>query len=155
MKESTKLTLRVPPPLVTLIFSGIMFLFDYFYPLYIYITIQNWLIASLLIISSFLLLPAVTQFYKRQTTVNPLKPEKAKVLVVDGIYRYSRNPMYLGMACILLAWGVFLGNPFNLITFFIFIFYMNYFQISREEEALEKIFGDDFKGYMRSVRRWV
>jgi len=63
--------------------------------------------------------------------------------------------MYLGMALILLAWGVYLANPLNLFIFFGFIAYMNRFQILLEEIALEKVFGDDFIVYKQSVRRWI
>ena len=156
MKESSEVKLKIPPPIVTLVFGVLMFFLDELYSFdVVSIVIRNGVIAVLLFVASFLLFPAVAQFYKNKTTVNPFKPEKTKVLVVEGVYRYSRNPMYLGMALVLLAWGVFLSNPVNVITFFGFIFYMNYFQIKPEEYALDNIFGDSFQKYRLRVRRWI
>lgn len=155
MKDSTKINLKIPPPVVTLAFSGLMYVLDWFYTFKISSASLIWLIVLLLSIASFLLLPAVAQFYKNKTTVNPLKPETSKVLVTEGVYYYSRNPMYLGMALVLLAWGVFLANPINIILFIGFIVYMNELQIKLEEEALDAIFGDEFKKYKHNVRRWI
>lgn len=113
-----------------------------------------WVI-GLFAISCFLLLPAVLEFYKHKTTVNPLKPQAASALVIKGVYKYSRNPMYLGMACLLAAWCVWLGNPINIVCLIGFIFYMNRFQILPEEKALEELFGEDFNQYKSQVRRWI
>jgi len=155
MKDSTKINLKIPQPIVTPVLSGLMYVLDWFYGFKISSSSLNWLIVFLLSIACFLLFPAVAQFYKNKTTVNPLKPETSKVLVTGGVYYYSRNPMYLGMALVLLAWGVFLGNPFNIILFISFIVYMNELQIKLEEKALATIFGDEFKKYKNNVRRWI
>ncbi|MFT6906277.1 MAG: protein-S-isoprenylcysteine O-methyltransferase Ste14 [Oleiphilaceae bacterium] len=155
MKESSILTIKIPPPIVTLIFSGLMYLLSAVNDFQVAGFNKAWLIIILLVIAIFLLFPAVVQFYRSKTTVNPLKPETSSVLVKTGIYYYSRNPMYLGMAFFLLAWLVFLGNPFNIIIFIGFILFMNRFQIKFEEQALEKLFGDDFRQYIQKVRRWI
>tara|TARA_R110002167_G_scaffold180956_25_gene381213 strand:+ start:1413 stop:1883 length:471 start_codon:yes stop_codon:yes gene_type:complete len=156
MKESSRIKLKVPPPIVTFIFGVLMFCLDALYSVELEISVaRSGLIATSLIVALFLLFPALIQFYKNKTTVNPFKPEKTNTLVVEGVYRYSRNPMYLGMALVLLAWGIFLSNPFNLILFFSFILYMNYFQIKPEEYALEHLFGEDFTRYKLNVRRWL
>lgn len=155
MEKPAKIKLKVPPPLVTLIFGVLMYYLDALYSIEVVSVVRNVFIAIVLIAASFLLFPAVVQFYKNKTTVNPFTPEKTNVLVVEGVYRYSRNPMYLGMALVLLAWGVFLSNPLNLITFCCFIAYMNYFQIKPEENALEHLFGKDFQSYKMKVRRWL
>ena len=97
----------------------------------------------------------VAAFRRARTTVNPLKPGSASALVDDGIYRLTRNPMYLGFALALLGWGIFLGNPLSIAMLFIFIGYMNRFQIAPEERALESLFGDAFKSYRTTVRRWL
>ena len=155
MEKTSKIKLKVPPPIVTLIFGVLMFCLDMLYSIEVISVVGNGFIAIVLIAASFLLFPAVVQFYRNKTTVNPFKPENTKVLVVGGVYQYSRTPMYLGMALVLLAWGVFLSNPLNIITFFCFIFYMNYFQIKPEENALEHIFGESFQSYKTKVRRWL
>jgi len=97
----------------------------------------------------------VVSFRRARTTVNPLTLGSASTLVVSGIYRYSRNPMYLGFALMLLAWGVFLSNLLALLVVPAFIMYMTRYQIEPEEEALEALFGQEYLAYKRAVRRWL
>jgi protein-S-isoprenylcysteine O-methyltransferase Ste14 len=89
------------------------------------------------------------------TTLNPIKPETATALVTSGIYRYTRNPMYLGMAVWLLAWSAWLGTPAGLVGAPLFVLYMNRFQIGPEERALRTLFGNEFDAYRARVRRWL
>ncbi len=97
----------------------------------------------------------VVSFRRARTTVNPLRPEAATSLVASGIYRYTRNPMYLGMLLVLVGWIVFLARPWALVVLPAFVAYMNRFQIGPEERALEGIFGGEFEAYRRAVRRWL
>jgi len=98
----------------------------------------------------------VVAFRRLQTTVNPTKPETASTLVVDGIYRRTRNPMYLGVLFCQVAVGIYLANVAALVIVpIVFVVYMNQFQIKPEEQALALIFGEDFKHYMAEVRRWL
>ncbi len=94
-------------------------------------------------------------FIKSKTTVNPMRPEDSSALVVKGIYRISRNPMYLGFVVILLAWGVFLGSALAFLMLPIFVWYIRTFQILPEEKALEDNFGENYKVYKSKVRRWI
>lgn len=94
-------------------------------------------------------------FRKAGTTVNPLRPEQASALVITGIYRFSRNPMYLGFAMGLVAWVVYLSAWAGLLAIGAFVAYMNRFQIEPEERALESRFGQAFVDYKRRVRRWL
>lgn len=155
MKQTSSIKIKIPPPIVTLVFAFLMFLIAYSVKLNVPIFGKAILLSFGGLVSALLLLPALIQFYRSKTTVNPLKPETAKFLVVSGVYKYSRNPMYLGMATLLLTWGLYLGNPLNLILFFAYILYMNRFQIMYEEVALQKIFGEDFSNYKNKVRRWI
>lgn len=155
MKKNSKLKLKIPPPVVTLVFSGLMYLVNTFSSFGQGFFLQSFLVLALLIVSCVLLLPAAIEFYKKKTTVNPFKPEKTSVLVVEGVYKYSRNPMYLGMACLLAAWALWLGNPFNSLVFVAYIVYMNKFQIIVEELALHNLFGDEYVQYKNKVRRWI
>jgi protein-S-isoprenylcysteine O-methyltransferase Ste14 len=100
-------------------------------------------------------LAGVASFRRARTTVNPMRPDAAASLVRSGIYRFTRNPMYLGMALVLLAWGVWLANALSLALVASFVLYMNRFQIAPEERALAGLFGPDFEQYRRSVRRWI
>lgn len=100
-------------------------------------------------------LAGLFQFLRARTTINPLRPQNASALVTGGIYRWTRNPMYLGMATLLLAWGVWLANAGALAVISLFVAYLNRFQIAPEEGALQDRFGDEFAAYRARVRRWL
>ena len=100
-------------------------------------------------------LAGVVEFRRAQTTVNPLKPETSSRLVTSGIYRHTRNPMYLGMAVVLLAWAAWLGSAWSLPGIAMFAAYLTRFQILPEEAALQRIFGKEFAEYRERVRRWL
>ena len=97
----------------------------------------------------------VWSFHKARTTVNPWRPQATSALVVSGIYRWTRNPMYLGLALALAGWGLYLANFYALLLAFTFVPYMNRFQIRPEENALQQTFGDTFREYCGQVRRWL
>lgn len=94
-------------------------------------------------------------FRTAMTTVNPMRPGAAAVLVTSGVYRLSRNPMYVGLLLTLGGWAVFLAHTLAFLFLPAFIAYMNRFQISPEEEALSSKFGKEFAAYQQSVRRWL
>lgn len=100
-------------------------------------------------------LVSVVAFIRARTTVNPLAPDKANKLVVSGLYRFSRNPMYLGMLLILLGWGLWLGQSLALPLLAVFVIAIEALQIRPEEAALEQKFGDDYRAYKKRVRRWI
>jgi protein-S-isoprenylcysteine O-methyltransferase Ste14 len=100
-------------------------------------------------------LAGVGSFRRAKTTVNPMKPDAASSLVVSGIYRYTRNPMYLGFLLILLGWAAFLANLLALLLLPAYVLYMNRFQISPEERALASLFPQDYAEYRGRVRRWL
>lgn len=147
--------LKIPPALVTLVFAGCMYLLDRFLPVGEFDFFgREWLIWVLGFTAVGITLTALLQFLKARTTVNPTKPAKTGVLVTKGVYAYTRNPMYLAMLLLLLAWGLWLGNAFNTLLAALFVAYMNRFQIRPEEEALNLLFGKDYKAYCMEVRRW-
>jgi protein-S-isoprenylcysteine O-methyltransferase Ste14 len=94
-------------------------------------------------------------FKRAKTSFNPLHPELASSLVTSGVYRVTRNPMYVGMLLGLLAWAVGLASPVSLAGPVAFIIYINRFQIAPEEKALAAQFGREFEAYKSSVRRWL
>jgi protein-S-isoprenylcysteine O-methyltransferase Ste14 len=98
---------------------------------------------------------ALGYFIRARTTINPLAPDKASSLVTGGIYRITRNPMYLGMAALLLAWAIYLANLAALAVLPLFVAYIDRFQIAPEERALRARFGEDFERYCLRVRRWL
>jgi protein-S-isoprenylcysteine O-methyltransferase Ste14 len=100
-------------------------------------------------------LAGVLQFRRARTTVNPLQPSAASALVIGGVYRRTRNPMYLGMALVLVGWAIYLSSLAALAVLPVFVAYLNRFQIGPEERALQARFGDDFARYREAVRRWL
>ena len=94
-------------------------------------------------------------FRRAKTTVNPMRPEKASSLVTSGIYRFTRNPMYLGLLLIVIAWAVFLSSPWALAGPVAFVLYVGRFQITPEERALSTKFGAEYSSYKSQVRRWL
>jgi len=97
----------------------------------------------------------IVSFSHARTTVNPMKPDSASSLVVSGVYRWTRNPMYLGFLLVLLGWAIFLSNALAFLFLPAFILYMDRFQIEPEERALHALFGPTFAAYRSRVRRWV
>ena len=100
-------------------------------------------------------LAAAALFFRRRTTVNPLKPDTATHLVVGGLNRVSRNPMYVGQALLLAAWALWLAHALAPLGAVAFVLYITRFQILPEERALAARFGDDWRAYRARVRRWL
>jgi protein-S-isoprenylcysteine O-methyltransferase Ste14 len=97
----------------------------------------------------------VVEFRRAKTTVDPINPGAASSLVRTGIYRRTRNPMYVGFLLILAAWAIATGNFGSFLVLPAFVFYLNRFQIKPEERALTSVFGDDFKSYCAEAPRWI
>lgn len=147
--------LKIPPPFVTLAFTGLMYLLAKFLPFgYFDFFGRRFLIIGLLSAAICLLAMALLQFWLKKTTHNPMSPQKASFLVINGVYRFTRNPMYLALLLLLLAWGLWLGNAFNTLLAAGFVGYMNRFQIGPEEKALALLFDKEYQKYFLKVRRW-
>jgi len=147
--------LKIPPVIVLIVFGALMYLLSIFLPVgYFEFFGRSYLMYALLVGAITIGLISLVQFFKSKTTVDPTVPEKATSLVTSGVYKISRNPMYLGMLLILLAWGLWLGNAFNVLLASGFVLYMNKFQIVPEEEVLSKMFGVAYKQYCVLTRRW-
>ncbi len=97
----------------------------------------------------------ILSFRRAHTTVNPTTPEAASSLVVSGIYRVTRNPMYVGLSLVLIAWAVFLSSAWALLGPVAFVLYITRIQIAPEERALSKLFGTEYASYTARVRRWL
>ena len=94
-------------------------------------------------------------FLRAKTTINPMKPGRTATLVEGGVYRVTRNPMYVGMLLLLVAWAVYLASPWALSGPLLFFAWIDRFQIAPEERVLERKFGPAFDAYRRRVRRWL
>ncbi len=143
---------RIPPPLVAIISGVLMWLaVRPIAPL----SGRLWLALLVVLAGAAVCLAGVASFRRARTTVNPLKPESASALVISGIYRHTRNPMYLGFAIILLGWCVLLGSAWAVLGVAGFVLYIGRFQIRPEERALRELFGAEFDAFCSRVRRWV
>lgn len=145
---------KIPPPIVTLAFGLTIYFSRNIFP-----DINNiiFYILSLffIILGPFILISAVRSFKAEQTTINPININNASSLVISGVFKYSRNPMYLGMVFILLALSLRFNIVGGILFTFIFIMYITKFQIIPEEAAMKSIFGEDFNKYKNKTRRWI
>ena len=134
-----------------------MFALSWLFPQFVINIPKNIVVSIILtVIGASICIWGVASFRIAQTTVNPNKPEQASSLVIKGVYRISRNPMYLGFLFFIIAWGIFLSHWLSLLLLpTIFVVYINRFQIPLEEEALYIKFGNEFVSYKKLVRKWL
>ena len=150
------LELKIIPPLVTFIIGVLMWLVAKFTPSFSVPENYKLILALIIVIDGVVLLLIGAYFIKKaKTTINPMRPDKSSALVTNGLYRFSRNPIYLADLVILIGWGVFLANIFSLSMIILFVLYMNRFQIIPEERFLEEKFGKDYLDYKAKARRWI
>lgn len=148
--------LKIPPAVQVLFFALLMWLQKRFIGgTHFEFTYQKEISWGIFLIGIFIGLSAVYSFKKAKTSTNPLNPEKASSLVVKGLYNYTRNPMYVAMLFVLLAFFLRLGNVVNLVIIALYVWYITEFQIKPEEKALTTIFGNDYVQYKSRVRRWI
>jgi protein-S-isoprenylcysteine O-methyltransferase Ste14 len=107
------------------------------------------------IIGASLAILGVYEFRQAKTTINPVCPGNASRVVTSGVYRLSRNPMYLGISLLLLALAAHQSHALSFAWVGGFVTYLNRFQIGPEERVLESMFGDEYRAYTRAVRRWI
>ena len=141
---------KIPPPIVTLVFGLSIYFSRELFPAVK--TQQSFYLGMcLLLLGLFVLISAVRLFKQDKTTVNPLSPEQATTLVTEGIFKFSRNPMYLGMAFVLAAMAVFFNVIGGIILIIHFCVYITKFQIIPEERAMMNLFAQDFDEYKKAV----
>tara|TARA_R110000868_G_scaffold66877_2_gene198827 strand:- start:9295 stop:9747 length:453 start_codon:yes stop_codon:yes gene_type:complete len=147
--------LKIPPIVVAFLFGFFMYLLARHLPVgYFDFFGRNYLMYLLCFLAVLIGVVSLFQFFRSNTSIDPLAPTKASKLVTAGLYQYSRNPMYLALLLLLLALGLYLGNAFNTLLAAGFVFYMNTYQIIPEEEVLTNKFGKEFQKYCVMVRRW-
>ena len=150
------LELKVPPPAVALVIAVLMWLLSLAAPALAFAIPARILIAIILAAAGVATaIAGVVTFARAKTTVNPTTPERSSSLVSWGIYRVTRNPMYLGLLLELTAWAIFLSNPLPFLLLPGYMLYINRFQIAPEERALTSLFGREFADYQSRVRRWI
>lgn len=151
-----KLELKIPPPVLTIISILLMWgLAKMTASSSFFFSGQKAIAVILILIGIAFGLIGIFSFKKSSTTTNPSQPETTSQLVTSGIFKLSRNPMYLGIVWVLLGWLVFLGNLFSLLIPILFVLYLTQFQIKPEEKILCKKFGKAYETYKKSTRRWI
>jgi protein-S-isoprenylcysteine O-methyltransferase Ste14 len=110
---------------------------------------------ALLAIALGLMTATVIEFWKHRTTINPMKPSTTSHLVTTGVLKFSRNPIYLGDALLLLAWAIWLNSVISVLTLPLFVAYLSKFQIQPEEAELRSKFTNEYFKYCALVRRWI
>ncbi len=149
------LELKVPPLALVFLFGALMWLLPTYF---VFAIVPLWRSAFALMFCTVgfaIVLAGVLAFRRAKTTVNPLTPEATRTMVTSGIYRFTRNPMYLGFLIVLAGWAIYLSNMPAFALLPLFVWYMNRFQILPEERTLGAKFPDAFTEYKRSVRRWL
>jgi len=148
--------LRIPPVAQFLLLAaGMWALANYAPALSFDVPARRILVVLCFCLGGIVAVAAVAAFRSAGTTFDPRSPAKASRLVVRGIFRVSRNPMYLGLLLLLIAWAIYLSNLLGFAGPPLFVLAMNRLQIGPEERAMERQFGDEFRAYRESVRRWI
>ena len=147
--------LKVPPLALVFLFGALMWLVSAISVFTIALPWRSAFALMLYIVGFAIVLAGVFAFRRAKTTVNPLTPEATTVMVTSGIYRFTRNPMYVGFLLVLAGWAMYLSNLLAFALLPLFVRYMNRFQILPEERALRVKFLDAFTAYECSVRRWL
>ena len=147
---------KIPPVALALLVAGMMWLTSRLAPAFATVLPASRVVAVCLgVLGIGIAAAGVVSFRRAATTVNPMRPETASSLVVTGVYRFTRNPMYLGLLILLLGWAVFLSNAVGFVWLPAFMLIMNRVQIAAEESALAALFGPEFTRYRMNVRRWL
>lgn len=150
------LELIVPPDVVALIVVGIMWGATRLGAAIPLIPVARILVGATFVLAGLgVVLAARRAFAQRDTSWGPQTPSQASALVTDGIYGFSRNPMYLGTWLFLLGIGVMMGNYFSVACSLLYVVYIDRFQIVPEERLLAMKFGQEFDLYRTAVRRWL
>jgi len=150
------LELKIPPLLLVILFGVAMWAVSRVLPAGYFVIPGKFLLSTaVLALGGCIALLGVLEFRSAGTTVDPRTPNQSESLVVKGVYRFTRNPMYLGFLLMLVAWGIFLGSVFAALLLPLFVVYLNRFQILPEERHMRALFGEAYDRYASQVRRWL
>jgi protein-S-isoprenylcysteine O-methyltransferase Ste14 len=142
------LELKIPPLVLGLVLGTLMWVVARKVPTLRFTAPAGPIVASLLAATGVTVaILGIVSFRRARTTVNPLQPETATALVVSGIFRLTRNPMYLGLLLVLAGWALFLANALTFAFPLAYVPLMNRLQIIPEEKALAARFGGSFAAY--------
>ena len=147
---------RIPPPVVALACAALAWGLTQLAPaLALHLPHRLGIALGLAGVGLALEIWALLHFRRARTTISPLAPQKSSAIVRDGPYRFTRNPMYLGMAIQIAAFCLWLAHPLAPLGLVAFVAYITRFQILPEERAILARFGEPYAHYLRQVRRWL
>ena len=147
---------KIPPPLLFVAVGAAMWgVGRVAQPIHLAEAVRLPLTGGFLLVALALAGPAFLEFRRTGTTIDPIRPENASTMVTSGIYRITRNPMYVGLTALLLGWAVWLSVPWALAGPVFFAVYLNRLQIIPEERAMAGKFGRSYELYRQHVRRWL
>lgn len=153
---TSMLELRVPPPIQLMAFGVLMWGTAKLVPDASFrLPAWPWISVLSLVAGLAFAVAGMVEFRRAETTVDPLNPDKASALVTGGVYRFTRNPMYVGLLLILTGWGAYLGSWVGLLGLPLFCVYITRFQIQPEERVMANKFGDAYADYQARVQRWL
>lgn len=151
-----RLELKIPPLVILLLAAVFMYVVGRYAPVVLIMFAGQVVIAVILaIVGAQVAIAGARACYDQKTTVNPLHPEQTTHLMTDGVFKVSRNPIYLGLACMLLGFVIWLGALTALLVWAGFVAYITRFQIIPEERSLQQQFGDTYSAYRQRTRRWL
>ena len=152
----TGLELKVPPDVVALAVAALMWLVSTVTPS-LQLPFAGRLLAAAIcaVVGIGLIVAARITFARAAATFSPMSPRRSSRLVTTGVYRLSRNPMYLGTLLVLFAVAAWLADPVSLAVALSYIAYMDRFQIAPEERVLRGRIGSAYEDYVLGVRRWL
>jgi len=144
----------IPPPLLFVLPLAAAFLGDEVAPMGFVHGPSRWIIGSLLVLAG-LALNIVGFITQRRAGTDPIPFRPTTRIVSNGIYRFSRNPMYVGFSLWTFGIAFLVNSAWMLLAAPIGIFLTDRFVIAKEERYLERKFGEEYLSYKRNVRRWI
>jgi protein-S-isoprenylcysteine O-methyltransferase Ste14 len=150
------LELKIPPPVVALVIAVVMwFVAWHRASVEVPLLVRAVGFAVIALAGGAMALAGDLEFKRARTTINPFTPQNSTALVTSGVYRFTRNPMYVGLALVVLGWAVFLCSAWAFLGPVAFVLFIGRFQISPEERILSAKFGAAYDEYNARVRRWL
>jgi protein-S-isoprenylcysteine O-methyltransferase Ste14 len=150
------LELKIPPPAIAIVLAAAMWILSRGTPL---LQIPAGVRVSLALVVALagivFSMAGVVSFRRARTTINPTNPQLTSSLVSSGVYAVTRNPMYVGLLLVLIAWAIVLWSPWALLGPVVYFLYIGRFQIAPEERALTTLFGAEYTAYLSKARRWL
>ena len=147
--------LKIPPPVYMLIFAALMWQLSLSLPLYCWPFNSQTIGIIIMLLGGVIDFSSLIGFIISKTSINPMKPENTQTIVSSGMYKFSRNPMYLGLLLLLTGWSLYLGTLAAVLLLPLFVLTLTIMQIEPEEKILEEKFGQQYLDYKNKVRRWL